>query len=149
MSTSSWTAETRKAAAAPETSKPSPTKSELLLRALARKRPPTIAQLCTQLGWLPHTTRAAISRLRKAGHVIETGQTAGGKTTYALSASDREAASKTTVAASRDASAKTKCHSAKPAKVSSPAADQELAPAEPATTVTVATASSAAPTVEC
>ncbi len=66
------------------TPKKTPTKSEVLLKALQRKRPPTVTVLCTQLGWQAHTVRAAISRLRKAGHQIEVGKSAGGATTYQL-----------------------------------------------------------------
>ena len=32
----------------------------------------TIAEISTALGWQPHTTRAAITGLRKAGHKVET-----------------------------------------------------------------------------
>ena len=47
------------------------TKQDDLLRLLGRKNGATGAQLSSSLGWQPHTVRAAISRLRKAGHTIE------------------------------------------------------------------------------
>lgn len=31
----------------------------------------TVAELSDALGWLPHTTRAALTGLRKAGYIIE------------------------------------------------------------------------------
>ena len=46
------------------------TKSERLIRLLGRAKGADLATLSKDLGWLPHTTRAAISRLRKAGHEI-------------------------------------------------------------------------------
>lgn len=45
-------------------------KSERLIRLLGRAKGADLATLSKDLGWLPHTTRAAISRLRKAGHEI-------------------------------------------------------------------------------
>ena len=47
------------------------TKRDQLIRLLSRKGGATIAQLEDKLGWQSHTVRAAISRLRKAGHDIE------------------------------------------------------------------------------
>ena len=37
---------------------------------LQRKAGATLAQLAEATGWLPHTTRAALTGLRKKGHVI-------------------------------------------------------------------------------
>lgn len=71
------------------------TKTDLLVRALSRKRPPSLAHISSTLGWQPHTTRAAISRLRKSGAMIETLRSeTGGVTTYRiLSATNGEAVS--------------------------------------------------------
>ena len=38
---------------------------------LDRSRAQTLANLVAATGWLPHTTRAALTRLRQAGHVLE------------------------------------------------------------------------------
>lgn len=38
----------------------------------------TIAAISTALGWQAHTTRAAITGLRKAGHAVETSKPADG-----------------------------------------------------------------------
>ena len=38
---------------------------------LSRKNGVTIDELIAATGWLPHTTRAALTGLRKRGHTIE------------------------------------------------------------------------------
>ena len=50
---------------------PGKPKAEILHKLLARKRGTTVAQFENQLGWQPHTVRAAISRLRSSGLPIE------------------------------------------------------------------------------
>ncbi|MEL6104119.1 MAG: DUF3489 domain-containing protein [Pseudomonadota bacterium] len=46
------------------------TKEARLVRALSSKGK-TLAQLATLLEWQPHTTRAAMTRLRKRGYIID------------------------------------------------------------------------------
>ena len=46
------------------------TKREHLVQLLSMKQGADLASISATLGWLPHTIRAAISGLRKAGHVI-------------------------------------------------------------------------------
>ena len=46
------------------------TKQTLLIAMLQRKEGATLDQLVEATGWLPHTTRAALTGLRKKGHVI-------------------------------------------------------------------------------
>lgn len=46
------------------------TKSSLLLDLLQREQGATIDELIAATGWLPHTTRAALTGLRKRGHII-------------------------------------------------------------------------------
>ncbi|MCO6384915.1 DUF3489 domain-containing protein [Oceanicola sp. 502str15] len=55
-----------------ETSKTKPrtTKKMQLIRLLKAKAGADIASLSTRLEWQPHTTRAALSGLRKAGYEI-------------------------------------------------------------------------------
>lgn len=48
------------------------TKPETLLSLLKRRNGASTEAACKALGWQAHTLRAAISRLRKAGHEIET-----------------------------------------------------------------------------
>ena len=45
-------------------------KAEFVLGLLQRPEGATIAQLVAATGWLPHTTRAALSGLKKKGHVV-------------------------------------------------------------------------------
>ena len=47
------------------------TKSDQLIRLLKARSGRDIAVLSAELGWQPHTTRAALSRLRKAGYTID------------------------------------------------------------------------------
>jgi hypothetical protein len=53
-------------AATPRTSK-----REQVIALLARESGATLAELIETTHWLPHTTRAALTGLRKAGHSIE------------------------------------------------------------------------------
>jgi DNA-binding MarR family transcriptional regulator len=46
------------------------TKQARLIAMLQRKEGATLDQLVEATGWLPHTTRAALTGLRKKGHVI-------------------------------------------------------------------------------
>lgn len=45
-------------------------KTDLVLSLLQRPEGSTIAQLVAATGWLPHTTRAALTGLKKKGHVV-------------------------------------------------------------------------------
>lgn len=47
------------------------TKVEAVLALLRREQGATLAELVAETGWLPHTTRAALTGLRKKGHVLE------------------------------------------------------------------------------
>ena len=46
-------------------------KTEMLRKLLARRTGATVVQIQKQLGWQPHTIRAAISRLRSSGVTVE------------------------------------------------------------------------------
>ena len=50
---------------------PKPNKTEKVLALLARTGGATLNELVEATGWLPHTTRAALTGLRKKGHTIE------------------------------------------------------------------------------
>ena len=58
--------------AAPD--KPRVTKAGTVLALLGREDGATLADLIAATGWLPHTTRAALTGLRKKGHVLEKSQ---------------------------------------------------------------------------
>ncbi|MGX9350983.1 DUF3489 domain-containing protein [Shimia sp. W99] len=51
------------------------TRQQQLVKLLGRKSGATIAQLQKAFGWQPHTARAAISTLRKAGVLVERADT--------------------------------------------------------------------------
>jgi len=55
------------------------TKSNQLIRMLGTKAGADVAAIGRRLGWQPHTVRAALSGLRKAGHVVEKGAPYTGK----------------------------------------------------------------------
>ena len=46
-------------------------KTEMLHKLLARRTGATVVQIQKQLGWQPHTIRAAISRMRSSGVSVE------------------------------------------------------------------------------
>ncbi|WP_335948452.1 DUF3489 domain-containing protein [Salipiger bermudensis] len=52
-------------------SKPKETKRDLLRKLLTRKSGADLAALQKATGWKPHTGRAALSTLRKAGYSID------------------------------------------------------------------------------
>lgn len=76
----------------PSRSKP-PTKLAQVTQALQSPAGATLAQLGTLTGWQPHSIRAALSGLRKAGHAITTNKDAGGATVYRIAPSTGEEAS--------------------------------------------------------
>ncbi|MCL6286139.1 DUF3489 domain-containing protein, partial [Ruegeria sp. 2012CJ41-6] len=47
------------------------TRQQQLQKLLSRKAGATIAQMQNTFGWQPHSARAAISMMRKAGHTVE------------------------------------------------------------------------------
>ena len=49
-------------------------KKDQLLALLQRKQGATLEEMITTTSWLKHTTRAALTGLRKAGHAIEKGK---------------------------------------------------------------------------
>lgn len=50
---------------------PRQTKSDAMIALLQRDGGATLAELVAATGWQPHTTRAALTGLKKKGHVIE------------------------------------------------------------------------------
>jgi hypothetical protein len=61
-----------------------PTKQQQLIEALKQPQGASIAQLSERFGWLPHTTRAALTGLRTAGHAIERSTSTEGTTVYRI-----------------------------------------------------------------
>jgi hypothetical protein len=58
-------------------------KMGLLLETVAQPRGATLDELASKAGWLPHTTRAAITRLRQRGYDIQLA-TVGDRRSYRL-----------------------------------------------------------------
>ncbi|MCC2653979.1 MAG: uncharacterized protein K0Q60_4145 [Microvirga sp.] len=58
------------------------TKKELVLSLLSRPEGATIDDLLSATSWLPHTTRAALTGLRKEGYEFAKRKNANGKTVY-------------------------------------------------------------------
>ncbi len=70
------------AAAPPVTGKV--TKREQLAALIVRDEGATLEQMIAATGWLPHTTRAALTGLRKAGYVIDSDKIDGVRTYRAV-----------------------------------------------------------------
>jgi hypothetical protein len=62
---------------------PKPTKTNAVLGLLRRSEGATLNELVAATGWLPHTTRAALTGLRKKGHAIARGKR-GETTCYSI-----------------------------------------------------------------
>jgi hypothetical protein len=58
-------------APAAETLAPAVSKTATVIALLQRADGATLGDLVAATGWLPHTTRAALTGLRKKGHVID------------------------------------------------------------------------------
>ena len=81
--------ETKSAASTEPTSTVAPvkrtTKQDSVLALLQRNGGATLAAIVEATGWLPHTTRAAMTGLRKKGHVVARIKVDGG-TRYSVAA---------------------------------------------------------------
>ncbi|WP_407519055.1 DUF3489 domain-containing protein [Methylobacterium oryzisoli] len=60
------------------------TKKAQLLVLLQRPEGATLAQLMASTEWLAHSTRAALTRLRQAGHLIIRSTSQHGESTYRI-----------------------------------------------------------------
>ena len=63
-----------------------PTKAELVLGMLRRAEGASLEQMVAATGWLPHTTRAALTGLKRKGHAV-TSEKLDGVRTYRVAAS--------------------------------------------------------------
>lgn len=61
-----------------------PTKQECLAALLVRDEGATLDQMVAATGWLPHTTRAAMTGLRKKGYAIDSDKVDGVRTYRAV-----------------------------------------------------------------
>ncbi len=60
------------------------TKQALVLELLQRKDGASLAELVAATAWLPHTTRAALTRLRQSGHELQKDKRETGETLYRI-----------------------------------------------------------------
>ena len=65
---------------------PRKTKASLMREMLEGEGGANLDDLCKATGWQPHTVRAALSGLRKAGHVIDRTRDDAGKSIYRVTA---------------------------------------------------------------
>lgn len=70
----------------PQTKPSRKTKMVLVREMLERADGAKLEELCKATGWQAHTVRAALSGLRKAGHIIERGNDAAGQSVYRIAA---------------------------------------------------------------
>ena len=70
--------------AAPAEDRARETKQALVLGLLQRKQGASLAELVEATGWLPHTTRAALTRLRQGGHDLQKEKRDTGETAYRI-----------------------------------------------------------------
>jgi hypothetical protein len=80
-------AEANSSAPSPAPAAPRSTKAGLVLDLLRRDEGATLAELVAATGWLQHTTRAALTGLRKKGHAVARGQREG-TTCYRIAAAE-------------------------------------------------------------
>ncbi|WP_375462017.1 DUF3489 domain-containing protein [uncultured Enterovirga sp.] len=66
------------------------TKQALVMSLLSRPEGASVAEMIAATGWLPHTTRAALSRLRSAGHELTKRPRENGVTAYRIAAPEPE-----------------------------------------------------------
>lgn len=64
-----------------------PSKSSLVIDMLTRPEGATLDQMIEATGWLPHTTRSALTGLKKKGHTIKSDKPGDGQRIYRISAS--------------------------------------------------------------
>lgn len=67
------------------------TKQAVVIELLARPDGTSLADLIDATGWLPHTTRAVLSGLRKRGFEVASEKTEGGDRRYSIAASAQAA----------------------------------------------------------
>lgn len=70
------------------TSASKPTKISSIQSMLQREGGASLGEICAATGWQPHSARAALSGLRKVGHVIDrqAADTSGGEARYCVTA---------------------------------------------------------------
>ena len=86
--------ETKAAVTPPTKSSKRETKRDQLVKMLRRKTGADVPMISEKMGWLPHSTRAALTGLRKAGFELEaTKPEKGGPSRYRIAKEPAKAAS--------------------------------------------------------
>jgi len=70
------------------------TKQDLIIGLMQREDGASLAELVAATGWLPHTTRAALTRLRQGGHKLRKDKRHTGETAYRIAALPPQARSR-------------------------------------------------------
>lgn len=70
-----------------------PTKSERLIAMLMTQNGASVAEISAAFGWLPHSTRSALTGLRNGGHLVERIKAPGEASRYRIRQAGDEAAS--------------------------------------------------------
>ena len=74
--------------------RPAETKQALVVRMLQRDGGASVAELAAAMDWLPHTTRAALTRLRQSGHELAKEKRETGETSYRIAEPARQSRSR-------------------------------------------------------
>jgi len=64
--------------------KPQPTKSEIILKLIRRRKGARMTDLQKATGWQPHSLRAALTKLGKAGYPVVRQKNPGGSSRYQI-----------------------------------------------------------------
>ena len=56
----------------------------MLFRSLTRDQGATLKEVAAAMGWLPHTTRAALTGLRRRGYAVASSTMATGERSYRI-----------------------------------------------------------------
>src|SRR3954452_12452839 len=81
-------------AGTPAEDRPAETKQALVVRMLQGEGGASVSELAAAMGWLPHTTRAALTRLRQSGHELVKDKRDTGETSYRIAEPVRQTRSR-------------------------------------------------------
>src|SRR5215217_2052428 len=85
-------------------------KQAVLIQLLSRPEGASLDDLIAATGWLPHTTRAALSGLRRRGYAIERTPADAGRSLYRVAAPEPDTAAQKPRTGRRRGSAKPQVH---------------------------------------
>ena len=82
------------AALPPAEDRPAETKQARVVRMLQREGGASVSEVAAAMEWLPHTTRAALTRLRQSGHELSKDKRDTGETAYRIANAVRQTRSR-------------------------------------------------------